>query len=516
MEHLPPTLLPSPPVPLLSVRHASKRYGGVPALIDAEIDVFPGEVHALMGENGAGKSTLIRLLAGVTAADKLDVAMRDRPVKITSPHAAFSYGLRFIHQELNIVPGLSVAENIFLGQPYPRRFRMLVDWPTLNDRARAVLARLAVSHIPPTVKVSRLSPGDRMLVKIASAMTGVINSGGLSDALVYVMDEPTAALSRLETERLFAVIASLQNSGAGILYVSHRMDEIFAIADRVTVMRDGRVIATTSISETSPNEIIQQMTGRALDQTYPERTRGRRESVALEVRSLHTRVLADISFDLHEGEILGVAGLTGAGRSELLRALMGIDRPTRGTVMLHGKRNRLRSPVAMWRGGLAFTPEERRAQGVFLSRSVRDNVALPHSRGLFLSRRRESRQAAHLGRAVRLKTTGTHQRVRQLSGGNQQKVLFARAIAGNPRLLLLDEPTRGVDMGAKYDIYALIREAADAGKGVLLISSELGELIGLCDRILIMHEGKLANIVTTDGLTQAKLLALCYGDSQPT
>lgn len=512
MENLPLTLLPSPPVPLLTVRHASKRYGGVPALIDVALDLFPGEVHALMGENGAGKSTLIRLLAGVTSADRLEIVVRERPMKMTSPQAVFAHGLRFIHQELNDIPQLSVAENIFLGQPYPRRAGMLVDWPKLNERAYAVLARLAVNHIPPTVKVARLSPGDRMLVKIASVMTGAAIGG--QNALIYVMDEPTAALSRLETERLFAVIASLKNNGAGILYVSHRMDEIFDIADRVTVMRDGRVIATTPTLETSPENIIHQMTGRALDQTYPERARARRESVLLDVRGLATHRLTDISFELYKGEILGVAGLGGAGRSELLRALMGIDRVSRGQVMLSGKRIRPRSPVAMWRGGLAFTPEERRAQGVFLSRSVRDNVALPHSSGIFLSRRREAQRAAQLGESVRLKSTGTHQRVRQLSGGNQQKVLFARAIAGDPKLLLLDEPTRGVDVGAKYDIYTLICEAADQGKGVLLVSSELGELIGLCDRILIMRHGHLAEIVTTDGLTQAQLLALCYGDSQ--
>lgn len=497
---------------LLSIRNASKSYGGIPALMNAALDLKHGEVHALMGENGAGKSTLIKLLAGVTAPDSLDITLNGTPIHIHSPQAAFAHGLRFIHQELNVVPQLSVAENIFISQRYPRRIGVLVDWGRLNQRAREVLAQLGISHIMPTDLVARLSTGDRMLVKIA----GAVVADERQNAVVYVMDEPTAALTRAETERLFEVIAELKAKGAGILYVSHRMDEVFTLADRITVMRDGCVIATLPTDETTPHALIQLMTGRTFDHAYPERSAAPDEKVLLDVQNLTTQAITDVNFQLHAGEILGVAGLQGAGRTELLRALAGADRIVSGQIILDGKPLKPRAPVGAWRSGFAFTPEERRTQGLILSRSVRDNTTLPHlgdlsRKGLFLLPSLEGRSTTTLGTAVRLKASSPRQKTRQLSGGNQQKVLFARALAGSPRVLLLDEPTRGVDVGAKYDLYTLICEAAASGKGVLLASSELGELLGLCDRILIMRAGRLAEIVEARDLTQAALLTLCYG-----
>jgi ribose transport system ATP-binding protein len=512
-------------MPLLSIRNASKHYGGTAALIDAALDLHAGEVHALMGENGAGKSTLIKLLAGVTQPDTMQVTLRGQPVAIHNPQAAMALGLRFIHQELNVIPQLSVAENILISQPYPRRFGALVDWRRLNDTARAALAQLDIAHIDPRERMGALGVGDRMLVKIASAFVG--------DASVYVLDEPTAALNGDETARLFSVIAALKGRGCAVLYVSHRMGEIFQLCDRVTVMRDGRVVATKAIADTDSADLIHLMTGRELVQTYPPRSKpfpptpplarqdegsqiDRFSSLLLVVRNLRARRLDGIDFALRSGEILGVAGLAGAGCAEVLRALVGAERLMGGEIWLDGARLPPLSPARAWRYGLAFLPEERRAQGLILSRSIRDNVTLPHltrlSRGgALLDRRTEAAVATQTGADVRLKAAGVEQTTRQLSGGNQQKVLFARAIAHPPRVLLLNEPTRGVDVGAKYDIYTLMRTLSADGVGIMMASSDLGELLGMCDRILILRGGRQAAIVDAAGLTQGELLALCYG-----
>ena len=518
---------------LLSIRNASKHYGGTAALIDAALDLHAGEVHALMGENGAGKSTLIKLLAGVTQPDTMTVMLRGQRVSIHSSQDALSLGLRFIHQELNVVPQLSVAENIFLSQPYPRRFGVLVDWRRLNDAARAALAQLAITHIDPRERMGALSVGDRMLVKIASAFVG--------DAAVYVLDEPTAALNGEETARLFNVIGALKARGCGILYVSHRMGEIFQLCDRVTVMRDGRVVATKAISDTDSADLIHLMTGRELVQTYPPRNTpldkpspptplpqgegsqsdkfsSMPETIPLlTVRGLRSRAVNNVDFALRGGEILGVAGLAGAGCADVLRVLVGAERLTGGDIWLDGAPLPSLTPTRAWRYGLAFLPEERRAQGLILSRSIRDNVTLPHlarlSRGgALLNRQAETSVAAQTGADVRLKAESVTQPTRQLSGGNQQKVLFARAIAQPPRVLLLNEPTRGVDVGAKYDIYTLMRDLSTQGVGILMASSDLGELLGMCDRILILRGGRQVALVDAAGLTQGDLLALCYGD----
>ncbi|MCC7447043.1 MAG: sugar ABC transporter ATP-binding protein [Anaerolineae bacterium] len=499
--------------PLFSIRHASKSYNGIPALIDASLDLLGGEVHALMGENGAGKSTLIKMLAGVLSADTINLTLRGKPVTIHDAQAAFDLGLRFIHQELNIVPQLSVAENIFLSQRYPRRAGILVNWRKLHQDTRDVLAQLGITHLDPRTIIARLSPGDQMLVKIASAFVG----SEQSNASVYVMDEPTAALTGEETARLFQVIQRLREQGCAILYVSHRLDEIFQIANRVTVMRDGRVVATKPIAETSAAELIQLMTGRALQQVYPPRETPVGDAVLLDVQNLHTAVVSHISFQLRSGEILGIAGLNGSGRTELIRALMGADRLLGGTVTLAGAPLKHRAPAGAWHNGLAFVPEERRSQGLILSRSIGNNITLPHlgwlSRGgLFLDNAHERQLANTLGGSVRLKAKGAQQTIRELSGGNQQKVVFARALARNPRVLLLDEPTRGVDVGAKFDIYTLIRQISAQGTGILMVSSDLTELIGLCDRILIMRRGQLVDTVAASGLTEESLLALCYGE----
>jgi ribose transport system ATP-binding protein len=499
--------------PLLAVSDASKSYNGIPALIDASLELRPGEVHALMGENGAGKSTLIKLLAGVLSADSLHVEVNGHPVTLNSPQAAFRHGLRFIHQELNVVPQLTVAENIYLSHRYPSLGGVFVNWRRLNRSAGDLLRRLGIYHIPPRRAVSRLSPGDQMLVKIAAAFVGAEESG----AAIFVMDEPTAALSGAETDMLFNVIAALKARGAGVIYVSHRMDEIFRISDRITVMRDGRVVAVLDTPRTSPAELVRLMTGRELQNVYPPRTARASERVILDAYRLRARGIDGISFRLAEGEILGVAGLAGAGRSELLRALVGAARLTGGELLLDGQRIINRSPSQAWRRGLAYVPEERRSQGLVLSHTIKRNIVLPHLRafsaaGNFTLGPRENARSRALGETVSLRARGIHQKTRQLSGGNQQKVVFARALARSPRLLLLDEPTRGVDVGAKYDIYSLIRRFSAEGSGIIIASSELGELIGMCDRILILRGGRMVDTVPAAGLTEESLLNLCYGE----
>jgi ribose transport system ATP-binding protein len=504
-------------VPLLALRAATKRYNGIPALLNASLDLLSGEVHALMGENGAGKSTLIKLLAGVIAADSIQLTLRGESTTIPDPQAAYRLGLRFIYQELNVVPQLSAAENIFLNQPYPTRLGMFISWRHLHDEAKAALESIGAGHIATNSPMARLSPGDQMLVCIARAF---LSADG-SSASIYIMDEPTAALSRHEVESLFRVIGNLRQQECAILYVSHRMDEIFTIADRVTVLRDGQVIASQPIAEVTPDELISQMIGRKLQSAFPPRQANsedkRDSSPVLEVNQLTTHDLRDISFELHMGEILGVAGLVGSGRTELLRALMGVDRPSQGEMRLDAQPIKRRTPTNAWHNGIVYVPEERRAQGLILSRSISDNITLPHLRyfshlGIFQDRPAESRLTRDLGAAVNLRSTGHRQHTRELSGGNQQKVVFARALARSPRVMLLDEPTRGIDMGAKFDIYSLIRQASASGAGILMVSSDLPELIGLCDRILVMRRGQLVNTVEAAELTEEKLLALCYGE----
>ena len=502
-------------VSLLDISHLAKAYAGVPALRDASLSVASGEVHALMGENGAGKSTLIRILAGATQADGGTITIDGVSADIRSPGDAHRLGLRFIHQELSFIPELSVAENIFLGKPYPKRFGFLAAWSELNRRARAALAALDITTIDPAIKMARLSTGDQMLVKIAAAF---VEEDG-ETAKLYVMDEPTAALTGDESERLFRVIAGLKTRGRGIIYVSHRMDEVMRIADRVTVLRDGETVASLPIGETSKAGIIEMMTGRTIAEAYPARLSRPGETVALKASGLMASGIRDIDFSLHRGEIMGISGLAGAGQSELLRVLIGASRLKSGTLELDGRPLKVGEPADRWAAGIAYVPRERRREGLLPRASVTDNTVLPHLRalsraGLFRNRKLALQQARDMGMRVRLKSTGPQQSVFELSGGNQQKVVFARAVLGAPSVLLLDEPSRGVDVGAKFDIHTLLRELAASGTAVIVASSDLPELLGICDRILIMQDGAQTALVSAEGLTQAGLLTLSFGGSE--
>jgi ABC-type sugar transport system ATPase subunit len=496
-------------VVLLAITGLAKAYGGAVALRKASLSLDVGEVLALVGENGAGKSTLIRILAGAAAADAGEIRFGDRVAAPRNPAEAHRLGLRFIHQELNVVPGLSVAENILLGRAYPNRFG-LINWRALHDRARAALATLGVGHIAPQAIVSRLPVGDRMLVKIASAF---LEDAG-EPARLFVMDEPTAALNGEECERLFQVIAALRGRGCGVLYVSHRLDEVLAIADRIVVLRDGQTAATLDPKSTTKGQLIAAMTGGRSHESAGAADETTDPRVILSIEGLSGEGLRDVAFDIRRGEILGVAGLAGARADRLTPALVG----GAGRVRLDGALITLKGPADAWAKGIALVPRERRAEGLLLMQDVARNVSLPHLSSLnlwrwFLSQGRERTIAVETGERVRLKARGPQQKVRTLSGGNQQKVMFARAVAGPLRVLLLDEPTRGVDVGAKFDIYALLRELAVVGIGVLMVSSDQEELLHICSRIIVMRDGELAATVPTAALTPQKLLALCYGDS---
>ena len=496
---------------LLSLASLAKSYGGAAALRNASLSLESGEVHALMGENGAGKSTLIRILAGVVPADSGTIALDGQPVSITSARDAHRRGLRFLHQELNVLPRLSVAENLYLGRAYPTRLGGLIDWPALNGRARAALAAFGVADVAPEAIVGRLPVGDRLIVKIASTFV----EDGTPPGRIFVMDEPTAALSHAEAERLFQIIVELKRRGCGVIYVSHQIEEVLRIADCITVLRDGVSEPPIARAEATRDALIERMTGRASLEAAPAARAAGRGAVALSVQRLEAKGLEAISFEVREGEILGLAGLADAGGDRLLRALMTGAR--RGALSIGGRPVRLGGAADGWRRGLAYVPRERRAEGLLLSKGVAENIALPHlgrlSRlGCLLNRRAERALAAALGRRVRLRATGPRQRVSRLSGGNQQKVMFARAVASAPKVLLLDEPTRGVDVAAKFDIHALLREIAEAGAAILVSSSDHEELLALCGRIAILVDGRLSEIVPADGLTPARLLGLCYGE----
>lgn len=498
------------PLPVLSARNVSKAYAGIPALRQVDLVVARGEIHALMGENGAGKSTLIKILAGIVAPDTAELQIDGTGVTIGSAQAAYALGLRFIHQEFNVVPTLSVAENIFMGRQYPRHFGVLIDWKTLNREADRALLRLGIDHIAANAPLGTLSLGDQMLVRISAAL--------LDDAKLYVMDEPTAALTREESDRLFRVLQEIRKSGSSVLYVSHRLDEVMALCDRATVLRDGHAIDSGRMSDITHDDLVSMMIGRKVEEAYPAPLSPAGEETVLRVENLAAAGIGPLSFSLRGGEILGIAGLSGAGQAELVQTLFGDRRLVSGTMQLGGTDYRPSGPRAAWGRGVAYVPRERRAQGLIMRRPIYENMTLAHLRrqslnGIWLTRGRERNFADALGQSIRLKSAGVAQPVYELSGGNQQKVVFGRALGGEPELLILEEPTRGVDIGAKFDIYSILRERTSKGTAAILISSDLPELLGMCDRIAVMREGRIHAVLPAAGLGEEALINLCYGRS---
>ncbi len=492
--------------PLLEMRGISKAFPGVQALSDVSFTLNAGEIHALVGENGAGKSTLMKVLTGGISKDAGTILLRGQPVEITSPRGAIDVGIAIIHQELTLIPYLTVAQNIYLGREPRGMAPGTVNWVALNRQAGELLERLGLGFRPTTL-VSDLSIAQRQMVEVAKALS--------LSASIIAMDEPTSALSDREVEALFTFIRQLRSQGVGLIYISHRMAEVFELADRVTVMRDGRYVGTAPISELTEAKIINWMVGRTLGELYPKTSTPQPDAV-LKVRGLRRGVeLQDISFELHRGEILGLAGLVGAGRTFVARALFGADPVDSGEIWLDGQTVRIRSPQQAIKLGIGFVPEDRKAQGLFLGLAVRHNISVTGLSALsrlgVVNRKRRDALAKRYVDELGVRTPSIAQRVRNLSGGNQQKVVIARWLTLNPKVLLLDEPTRGIDVGAKAEIYALISALAAKGMGILMISSELPEVLGVSDRILVMREGKLVGEFSRAEATQDVIMVAATG-----
>jgi ribose transport system ATP-binding protein/rhamnose transport system ATP-binding protein len=493
--------------PFLAARGIAKAYGGVKALKGVSLTLDAGEVHGLVGANGAGKSTLIRILAGLAHADAGEVAIEGNAVVLGNPARATELGMNFIHQELAFVPGMTVLENIMLGLPKKSRFGM-VDWKAIARDVEPVAHRVGITA-PLNAEVKDLSTAENWLINICRAL--------IRKARLIVMDEPTASLSAAESEKLFRIIEDLRDSGVAILYVSHRLDEILRLCHRVTVFRDGNSVAVIEKEELTRTRLVHAIVGGVVEHLSHDKSAVAKE-VALSVKGL-TRLpkVDNVSFDLHRGEVLGIGGLVGAGRSELVRVIYGADRPDVGTMVLDGKAFAPRTPAQAVRAGMGLVPEERRAEGLLLAKSVAFNLQLSNLLNIVRSPalplidygKRET-LSAQIIRDLAVKTQSIETPVGLLSGGNQQKVVIGRWLLRAPKILILDEPTRGVDIGARADIHRLIRDLAARGMAVLVVSSEPDELPDLCDRVLVMAEGRIVRELTGANITRNAIVEASY------
>ncbi len=493
----------------LEFHQITKRFPGVLALDGVSVSIERGACHALVGENGAGKSTLGKILAGVYQPDGGAIRLEEKVIHPVSPHAARALGVAMVHQELAFCPNLSVEENLCLGDQ-PRNAAGWVNRRELRARARAMLAEIG-SNIDPATLIGTLSTGQEQLVQIAAA----VGTG----ANVIIMDEPTSSLSLGETRELFRLVRALKARGITLIYVSHRLEEIFALCDAVTILRDGHHVVTEPIGATSPQRIVRQMIGRELLVREPAHLQRSYGAVRLQVENLSSPgKFTGIHFSVRAGEIVGLAGLVGAGRSEVAQAIFGLDPAAAGTVMMHGRALRLGSIRAALAAKSGLVPEDRKRQGLVLSMNCRENsslAALPLlTRFGWVNRRAEHELAERYAKRLRVKTPSLETSIASLSGGNQQKIALAKWIARECDVLIVDEPTRGIDVGAKAEIYQLLDELAGEGKAVLMISSELPELIGLCGRVLVMREGRLAGELPRAEFSEAALMGLMAGVAQ--
>ncbi|MCL2429945.1 MAG: sugar ABC transporter ATP-binding protein [Alphaproteobacteria bacterium] len=497
-----------PPSPLLSVRAIEKSFPGVRALSGVSFEVARGEVHALLGENGAGKSTLIKIVSGVHTPDRGEVVVDGRAVALAGPDAARRAGIATIYQELLLFPDLTVAENVFMGHA-PRKGLGRLDWRAMRERTRDLLAALEIYDLEPDSVVGSLSVGNRQRVEIVRALS--------HDARILIMDEPTAALTEYDVKRLFEIVRRLKARGVAVVYISHRLDEIFAIADRVTVLRDGAHVATRGVAETDAAELVQLMVGRKIESLFPKAAVAIGAPV-LEVRDLERRPLTrKVSLTVRAGEIVGLAGLVGSGRSELAQTIFGVTPAESGEIRIAGEAVAIRSPAQARALGVAYVPEDRSTQGLVRSMTVRENFSLAAlatvaSRG-FIDRAGERRLADDGVRRFAVKTSSREQIAGKLSGGNQQKIVLGKWLANQPRLLILDEPTRGIDVGAKAEIHRLMGELAAQGLAILMISSELPEVLGMSDRVLVMREGRIVAEFPREHATQEAAGAAMMGSA---
>lgn len=495
------------PGPVARLRGIVKSFAGVTVVDDVDLDLLPGQIHVLAGENGAGKSTLMKVLAGIHRPDAGTIEVNGRTTGFFDVAGAREAGIAIVHQELLIAPNLTVADNLAMGREYRNRFGGLSLRRT-REAARTQLARVGV-EFSETARAGKLSTGQQQLIEIARAVA--------SDPKVLILDEPTAALSTREVRALFSIVKELRAEGCAIVYITHRMDEVEELADAVTVLRDGRFVATMSKQEATPDAIVTKMVGRSVESLFPDRSTEQQGDTALSVRGLTDGDwIGPIDLDVRAGEIVGIAGLVGSGRSEFARLVFGADRATGGTVSVGGSRPAATaSPRSAIRNGIALVPESRKEQGLVLGRSVSDNVVMASYDRVSASgivRRGLIRKAAeHQREQLGIKVANLDQGVRQLSGGNQQKVLLSKWLETEPSVLILDEPTRGVDIGAKADIYRIIEAAARNGTAVIVISSELPEVLGLADRVAVMRQGRLVADLDNDGLTEETVMEHAFG-----
>lgn len=485
--------------PVLQLKNIHKRFPGVYALRDISIDIYPGEVHALMGENGAGKSTMIKIISGVYRPDEGKIFSNGREVVMDTPLQAIKENISVIYQELNLAPNLSIAENIYLGN-FPVKGGK-IDYQKLYQDAREVMKELKV-EIDVKTRVSYLPIAGQQLVEIAKSIS--------KRPKVIIMDEPTSALSRQETDNLFEIVRMLRASGTAIIYVSHKLDEIFEICDKVTILRDGQYIGTDVIQDLNEDKLVSLMVGRELKDMF-KKEQVKIGKQMLEVKKLSTDFVSDISFTARAGEIIGFSGLMGAGRTELCRAILGVDKRTGGEILIDGKSLEANSPARAIAAGLGMVPESRKDDGIFSNMGVRENMSIASAadfkKHLAIDRKDEEQQVQQMIDSIKIKTPTMEQLIINLSGGNQQKVILARwLIQNNIKVLLIDEPTRGIDVGAKSEIYSLLNMLAKQGLSVIVMSSEMPEIISLADQIYVLKNGRINGSFSSEEVTQEKLL----------
>ncbi|HAE23403.1 MAG TPA: D-xylose ABC transporter ATP-binding protein [Spirochaetaceae bacterium] len=486
---------------LVSLRNVTKTYPGVTALRDLSLDFYPGEVHALLGENGAGKSTLIKIIAGAVEPDSGSIQFGDKVYERLSPHEARMNGVEVIYQEFNLIGSLSAAENIALGE----RAGMFVDFKLMETRARELFDQFGI-ELDPASLVRDLTSSQQQIVEIAKAVS--------KKARILIMDEPTAPLSVSEVDSLFRIIRMFRDRGVSIIYISHRIDELFEIADRISVLRDGAFVADKAVADTDRRELISLMVGRELKESYPARARPPAEAL-LELQNLCGNGDEDISFSIRKGEIFGLAGLVGAGRTELAKLVYGAAKLDSGSLLMDGKALHIRSPRDAIKNGIGLIPENRKEEGCFLDMPIDWNISFPSirsiSRHAIVDLKQERKMAEHFSALLRIRTPSLAQKVKNLSGGNQQKVVLAKTLATDSKLLIFDEPTRGIDVGARQEIYKLMTDLANKGHAIMMISSDMEELLGMSDRIAVLAEGRLMGILERPQFSQKLILELASG-----
>lgn len=493
-----------PQAPVLEMRDAKKAFGGVQALNGAELILYPGEIHALLGENGAGKSTLLKALAGVHKIDSGTIRLNGKEFQQGSTAASRDQGIAVIYQEPSLFPDLTLAENVYVGRQLQKG--KTVDWASMHSEAKKLFEQLGVK-LDPSIHARGLSIADQQIVEIAKALS--------TKATVIVMDEPTAALSSKEVDRLFVVARNLEAQGCAVVFVSHRLDEVFALCSRITVMRDGATVGSALTKDMDEAKVIKLMVGREISELFPKLP-SKIGNTVLKVEKLSLQgQFADISFEVKAGEIVGLAGLVGSGRSEVVRSIFGVDKYDSGSVTLNGKKYKAGDPSLMMDAGVALVPEDRRQQGLFMPQSIEKNSAVTMlkklSRAFIVRARSEAALAQDWGKILQLKYADVRDPVDRLSGGNQQKVVLAKWLATEPKLLIVDEPTRGIDVGTKSEVHRLLSQKAQEGMAIIMVSSELPEVMGMADRILVMREGRMVGEFDRKSATAEKVIAVATG-----